>query len=445
MRCAFSYIFLLFCLFPGAELVFAGQARIDSLLKLLSTDKQDTIRIDHMCQLCWDYQLSGRYKEAKKMGQEALDSAENKKYNKGIASAYNNLGVIEYQLGNYSPALEYYFAALKVNDKAGNKGWMIKNYNNIGLIYYLENNPQEALKTYSLALDLSRNANDSNSISQLYNNIGLVQQDLLLFDEALVSFEKALQINLRRGNKDLISKNYGNLGNIFLDKKDYTRSLKYQMLSLKMRKEMKDLPGMASAYLGVAALLMNTGKYDRSKKYIDSSLTIALKTGRKDNTMEAYIILYTIDSLMKDSRSELDDYSNYILYRDSLLSEENIKKTVETEMQYAFDKKQAEDSLSNFAFIQQEQLKHDQAIKQQRIFTLGGIAGFLMMLIVTLISYRAYRLKQKSNDVISIQKSIVDKKQKEILDSIYYAKRIQDSLLPKDKYFEKMMNKNKSI
>ena len=35
-----------------------------------------------------------------------------------------------------------------------------------------------------------------------------------------------------------------------------------------------------------------------------------------------------------------EHYKSYVLYRDSLINEENTKKTVQAEMQYDFDKKE---------------------------------------------------------------------------------------------------------
>ena len=65
------------------------------------------------------------------------------------------------------------------------------------------------------------------------------------------------------------------------------------------------------------------------------------------------------------------------------------------------------------------------------------LIAFLFMVIVAGVSFRAFRHKQKANEIISHQKLLVEEKQKDILDSIRYAKRIQKSLLPTEKYIEK--------
>src|SRR5205814_262155 len=132
-----------------------------------------------------------------------------------------------------------------------------------------------------------------------------------------------------------------------------------------------------------------------------------------------------------------------ITYRDSLFNEENTKKTVREEMQYEFDKRTSADSIRNIEQSKQETLKHNQEIQQQKIYTYGGAIGFMLMLIVAGVSFRAYRQKQKANEIISHQKYLVDEKQKEILDSIHYAKRIQQSLLPTEKYLEKNLGRLK--
>jgi len=92
--------------------------------------------------------------------------------------------------------------------------------------------------------------------------------------------------------------------------------------------------------------------------------------------------------------------------------------------------------------------KHEAEAKHQSILRNSFIAGFTLVLLFALFVLRSYKQKQKANRIITMQKNEVEKQkhlieehQKEILDSIHYAKRIQRSLLPTDKYFERVLNK----
>ena len=52
-------------------------------------------------------------------------------------------------------------------------------------------------------------------------------------------------------------------------------------------------------------------------------------------------------------------------------------------------------------------------------------------------------INKKANEIISLQKRTVDEKQKEILDSIRYAQRIQKAHLPNEKQFTRTMERLK--
>lgn len=58
------------------------------------------------------------------------------------------------------------------------------------------------------------------------------------------------------------------------------------------------------------------------------------------------------------------------------------------------------------------------------------LAGLAAVVVLAFVVFRGYLQKKKSNVAITLQKEIIEQKNKEIVDSINYAKRIQDSMLP---------------
>jgi len=69
-------------------------------------------------------------------------------------------------------------------------------------------------------------------------------------------------------------------------------------------------------------------------------------------------------------------------------------------------------------------------------------AVLVLTLVLAFFIYRGYREKREANIAITRQKNIIEQKQKEIVDSIRYAQRIQQSLLPTEKYIEKRLTHN---
>lgn len=75
-------------------------------------------------------------------------------------------------------------------------------------------------------------------------------------------------------------------------------------------------------------------------------------------------------------------------------------------------------------------LENKNDIEAQRFRINISIALLVVTLLVALLLFRSYKLKKRSNIAITLQKEIIEQKNKEIVDSINYAKRIQQSLLP---------------
>lgn len=71
-------------------------------------------------------------------------------------------------------------------------------------------------------------------------------------------------------------------------------------------------------------------------------------------------------------------------------------------------------------------------LKRQRMMILFSVIGLIMFLSFAVFAFSRYRITQRQKDIINKQKVVVEEKQKEIIDSINYAKRIQKALLAGD-------------
>jgi serine phosphatase RsbU (regulator of sigma subunit) len=95
---------------------------------------------------------------------------------------------------------------------------------------------------------------------------------------------------------------------------------------------------------------------------------------------------------------------------------------------------------NQLAYIQllEQQKAKDNAVIQKSVETAEAqqfrinisIALFIVTLLGAVLLYRGYKIKKRSNIEITHQKEIIEQKNREIVDSINYAQRIQQSLLP---------------
>ena len=140
---------------------------------------------------------------------------------------------------------------------------------------------------------------------------------------------------------------------------------------------------------------------------------------------DCYKMLATQFATLNDHRQAYFNQLNYQNYDDSLNIESQKGKMLEVEVKYDISKKE------NLLLEQKVEIESK---NKQRNLLLIGISAIVLLL---LISFRAYKQKKNSAEIIAKQKEIVEDKQKEILDSINYAKRIQSAILAREEDIKK--------
>src|SRR5205085_2472549 len=143
---------------------------------------------------------------------------------------------------------------------------------------------------------------------------------------------------------------YNNIGNAYDVLTNYEESLKYYLLALNIQKEIGDQEGIATSLANIGAINIKLFRKDpksserlnNTRKYLNSALQISKEIGSKECLQETYSSLSSLDSIKGNYKDALENYKLFIACRDSMLNEENTKKTVQTQMQYDFDKKESE-------------------------------------------------------------------------------------------------------
>ncbi|HEY4799015.1 MAG TPA: tetratricopeptide repeat protein [Bacteroidia bacterium] len=481
-------LLLLFVLLFSFRYSLAIQNKTDSLLQVLKGEKEDTNKVNTLNLISRQYFDQGKYTEAMKYADnaEALSgkikfAGGSTGFKKGLANAFNNKGKTFWAKGNYPEALKYHLQALKIRQETGDKKGTafslgnigniyqsqgkypdaINNYlnalklleelgekrfiantqNNIGLVYWKQGNRQEALNYYKQALSTRQAIGDKYGIAESYNNIGLIFYDQGNLSEALNNHQQALKIREDLGDKKGISDSYNNIGIIYTKQKKYSEALSNQFKGLSIAQELDDKAGIASAHINIGNIFVDEKKIPVAKEHFNKALQIAKEIGNKEAIKNSYNGLALADSAVNNFEEAFNDYKRYVAYKDSLVNEENTKKTVQAQMNYEFEKKQA---LEKEEQDRKNSIAEHERERQLIIRNFFIIASALMLALVFFI-FRSYRQKQKANVVITQQKNEVEKqkeiiqeKNKGITDSINYAQRIQKALFASDI----LLNKN---
>jgi serine phosphatase RsbU (regulator of sigma subunit) len=436
--------------------LIAQQHVIDSLCNVLKTEIDDTNKVNTLNQLSSRLWNESNYDSAGSYASAAQTLSEKLGFKKGLAIAFRNFGMISYGYGSYPKALEYSLKALEIDKDINDKKDIAIILENIGDIYQVQGNNSKALEYDNQALALAKEIDDKKDIAINLGNIGLVYENQGNYPEAMNDFLKALDINTQIGNKYEIVVNLANIALVYENQNNLSEALDYNFKALAMAEEIKEERSVAIDYCNIGTIYMVQKKYTQAREYLNKGIVLSKQFGEKFITENGYLYLSNIDSLEGNYRAGLDDYKNYVTYHDSLVNEANTKKTVQAEMNYEFEQKQAS--------IKAEQDKKDalteQERKKQSIIRNSFLAGLLLMMALAFFIFRSYIQKQKANSIITKQKeevekqknivekqkklveeqkALVEEKNKDILDSINYAKRLQDAILPPLSMVEKYL------
>ncbi len=377
--------------------------------------------------------------------------------NHGLASGHNNIALVYSALGDYGKALEEDYIALQIYDdiKDQNSNEYANTLMNIGVLYNDQGNHQKALDHYFKALKITESLGNKKSIGNLLNNIGniytkngqaikdvandelLKKKKLEYNNMALQQYYRSLKVKEEIKDVDGIAGTYMNIGGVYSDQKDYKKASDQFLKALKIEEEIGQKQGISLCNQNLGALCMMTKEYSEARVYLDKALNLSKSIGSKDLIKETYKNLCMLDSVLGKWQSAYENHKLYVIYKDSMLSDENNKKTVRAQMNYDFSKKEQAAKL--------EQEKKDVVVNEekqkQKIIIASVSIGLILVLILSFVILRSLRQNQRKNKIITEQKELVEEKQKEILDSIHYAKRIQTALITSEKYIEKNLNK----
>lgn len=458
--------------------------KTDSLRLLIKNSKEDTNKVKWYNELYYALARSGENNEELISSlDKALSLAEKLDFKKGLTYTYNNYGIYYKNLGNNEKALEYHKLSQAVATKAGDKKGMARSYNNIGLIYDAIGNYPEAISNYLLAIKYGEESKFKKVVSASTANMAIIYRKQGELDKSEKYFIDAQKIF--KENKDELGEAYvyANLAGIYKKKGLYDKAEEYNNKALVIEEKLGDESGVAGTYVDIGGLFVDRARamllekkeineseyfnkgiayfkkaekiyihhnevvgmviawenlgetyaimknYNKALYYCQKSLDSARKHDFLEQMSGSQKALSEISFNMSDYKSSIKYYKEYIQSRDSLFNQENSKKIIQSQLQYQFDKKET------IALAEQEKkdATNKEIAKRQKLTTYSVILVLLVVVVFSFFLYKRFRITKQQNKIIVLQKTIVEEKNKEIVDSINYAKYLQDAILPPEK------------
>ncbi len=353
------------------------------------------------------------------------------------ANILNNLGILYHQHGNIKQSLESLDQCLKLLESVHDTAGIAESYGTIADVYSGQGDYKTALKYCNLALIMQQQLGDQMEIARAHNNYGAISAQMGNNAVALKHYYLSLELLEKQDYKEGMGHIYSNIGSIYFDDHDFENALLNFNKGLQIQRELDDQHSIVSNLFNIGTIYYYYAKKSQnpgSKKknlmlarsYYDTSLTLSKQFNFIKNSRDVEEKICKTDSMSGNYKGAFEHYKQFIVYRDSILNDGTRKAAIKSQLNYEFDKKEA---------VIKEQQQKERAIAEeknrfQKIVITAVIIGLILVVVFAAFILRSLRIARH-------QKIIIEEKQKEILDSIRYAKRIQTSLLPTEKYIQK--------
>ncbi|MCX7636994.1 MAG: tetratricopeptide repeat protein, partial [Cyclobacteriaceae bacterium] len=230
---------------------------------------------------------------------EALNLATEIGDKRGMAAAYNNLGVAYRNQGALDKALQYYITALHHYEELGNKEGIAGTKSNIATLYSMKKDYGQALKYFDEAHAAFVELNDKPKIIASMNNLGNLNNDMQLYEKAMKYFSEAWQLSLQMGKP--FADPLINIGNVYFKQGNYQRAIENYMKALEIERQSNNRLSQLNIFTNIGIAYTKAGQPKAAQPYLEEAEKLARElhayTGMPELLRSKAINMYRLGNL----------------------------------------------------------------------------------------------------------------------------------------------------
>lgn len=387
------------------------------------------------------YFEKGNYAQALKNYQKSIDIAKKQKDDDNVLVLYTNLGVAYKAIGLYDQAVNAFKEGLQLNKRIQNDEQEGRLYLNLATVYHERQMYSQAIKYHLIAREKMETSGNSRTLETILFNLTLDYRYTKQFDKAKKMLVELKKIALELDEEDVWLSYYHAQANYLADIKQYDKALEAAEMAEKMSDREADLLNYAEVQLTKATIYQAMGKTALATKHAEIALDAFQDTEDLNAQVRTYRTLAEILQKAGDYKKALEYFETANNLKEKMDLEAVTNQIATLNSLNELDRKEQDLALSKQT---NQRISAENERKNNLILGLFLIGGLIVISLG--ISFKSNQQKKKANallnqqnEEIETQKSLIVEKQTEILDSIHYAKRIQESLLVQKKLLQEAL------
>jgi serine phosphatase RsbU (regulator of sigma subunit) len=382
------------------------------------------------------YQGRADIKKALMNARLAADEARRIGDSVSLGDTYISMSRMYQAVGEKTKALDYCLKAEKLLDGHPDRLPIVTLHK--GELFYFSQDYKNAKVLFKLACIRAEARKDYFIEILAFIDIGNIYFAESKYDSALYSYKKCQSIPFDLDSirtQILLS----DIGNVYEEMKDLDEGERYLKKALALAERNKMKMAMPILYYNIAGVAFSKKHMKEAISNLRASISTGIQINDGRNLIYCYKLKARVDSALGLKDSVIADNYHYITINDSLNNATLFNKMAEMQARYDVDKKDIEIKLLNKDkdILNRDRALLDEKIRRQRIVTILVVVGLLIFCILSVFLFRNVIARKKANALLEIQNAEIEDKRKllaekneKINDSITYAKRIQEAILP---------------
>lgn len=326
----------------------------------------------------------GEYSKALDESNKGLEMARKLKDSMKVITMLNNLGIISAYLGNFEEQLGYSLQVKDAAEKMNDSSILSGVYHSLANSYYSLSQYRKAVEAalHSIAVNTAF-SEKSMYINRVYATLAQSYDGLHMADSAMFFYKIAITESVRLNDKYAEGSIYGYQCNLYASMHNFGDMLKAAEKSLALSNELQSRQMLASSLYNLAYAQYFNNNNKEAYKNINQALSIAIVDSLNDELKNCYTVLSYIAGRQGDYAVSISAKQKADSITEASLNEKVLKSTADLEKKYETEKKDNQIKLQKVE------------IKNKSIFNYILIGSAATLLIISLLSYRNYRQKQK--------------------------------------------------